>query len=86
MNVVFLSGISFLELMILSSSGWMGMPPGERDANFLRAVPEDVALYVEWAARSAGTPGAAGIDGLAADPEVRARIEEQAREAGRLEG
>ena len=68
-----------LELLILmmmsgglfSGGGLLGLPPGERDAAFLRCPPSDAVLYVEWTERSAGKPGAPGIDGLAADPEIR---------------
>ncbi|MCH7687477.1 MAG: GTP-binding protein [Planctomycetes bacterium] len=71
-----------LELLILmmvggglfSGAGLMGMPPGERDAAFLRCAPSDAVLYVEWAERSTGKPGAPGIDGLAADPEMKLAI------------
>ena len=66
-------GIGAVELLFLlaSGGGLLGMPPGERDAAFLRCAPVDAAVYVEWAERSAGKPGAPGIDGLAADPEIR---------------
>ncbi len=53
----------------------LGMPPGERDSLLLKAAPQQTLLYFEWAGRAAGQPGAAGIDGLAADPEVRAFFE-----------
>lgn len=68
-----------MELLILmmmsgglfSGGGLMGLPPGERDAAFLQCAPADSLIYVEWAERSPGKAGAPGIDGLAADPEVR---------------
>lgn len=70
-------GIGWLEvlLILLGGSGLLGMPPGERDAALLKAAPQQTLFYFEWAGRVAGQPGAAGIDGLAADPEVRAFFE-----------
>ena len=67
-------GIGWLKVLfvLLGGSGLLGMPPGERDALLLKAAPQQTLLYFEWAGRAAGQPGAAGIDGLAADPEVRA--------------
>ncbi len=54
--------------------GIMGLPPGERDAKLVQCPPQEVVLYTEWAARGNGKAGAAGIDGLAADPEILAFI------------
>ncbi len=54
--------------------GLMGLPPGERDAALVQCPPKDVVFYSEWAARGEGKPGAGGIDGLAADPEILAFI------------
>jgi hypothetical protein len=56
----------------LSGGGLMGLPPAERDAAFLKTAPADSLLYSEWAARSTGKVGEPGIDGLMADPEIRA--------------
>ena len=65
-------GLGFIELLLilLGGSGWLGMPPGERDAELLKAAPQQTLFYLEWAGRGAGQPGGAGIDGLTADPEV----------------
>lgn len=70
-------GPGLLEIVILlmggslfSADDFLGMPPGDRDAKLIAAAPADAVIYVEWAARSAGEPGAAGVDGLVADPEV----------------
>jgi len=70
-------GVGWLEVLfiLLGGSGLLGMPPGERDALLLKTAPQQVLLYFEWAGRATGQPGAAGIDGLAADPEVRAFFE-----------
>lgn len=70
-------GVGWLEVLfiLLGGSGLLGMPPGERDALLLKAAPQQTLLYFEWAGRAAGQPGAAGIDGLAADPEIRAFFE-----------
>ena len=70
-------GVRWLEVLfvLLGGSGLLGMPPGERDASLLKAAPQQTLVYFEWAGRAAGQPGAAGIDGLAADPEIRAFFE-----------
>ena len=70
-------GVSLIELLIvlLGGSGLLGMPPGARDAALLKAAPQQTLCYLEWAGRGAGQPGGAGIDGLAADPEVVAFFE-----------
>ena len=67
-------GVGLFELLflLLGGSGLLGMPPGERDAALLKGAPQQTLMYFEWAGRAAGQPGAAGIDGLAADPEIRA--------------
>ncbi len=68
-----------LLLLLTSVGGLFGMPPGERDAAFLQCAPADTAVYIEWAERSAGKPGAPGIDGLAADPEIKEFFEQVER-------
>jgi len=67
-------------LVLLSSAGVVGLPPGDRDPALLRSAPADVIYYAEWASRGAGQPGGKGIDGLAADPEIRAFL----RDIGRV--
>ena len=71
---MFMVGVSELLILLLASGGplnqFLGLPPGERDPNLVHVAPADSLLYIEWAARGEGKPGAAGIDGLAADPEV----------------
>jgi len=74
-----MAGPGPMELLILmmmsgglfSSGGMLGMPPGERDAALVKCPPADSVIYVEWSSRSFGKPGAPGIDGLAADPEIQ---------------
>lgn len=61
---------------LFSGGGLLGLPPGERDAAFVGCAPADALIYSEWAARSKGEAGAPGIDGLAADPEIRAFIKD----------
>ena len=60
---------------ILVGSGlWqfvVGMPPGERNDHLVDCAPANALVYVEWAQRSEGTPGAGGPDGFVADPEIR---------------
>jgi hypothetical protein len=66
-------GLGWLEilLVLLGGGGLFGTPPGMRDASLIKAAPQHSVLYFEWAARGAGQSGAPGIDGFAADPEVR---------------
>ena len=67
-------GIGPTLLMLLlgtGGSGLLGLPPGERSKPLIQAAPADAVMYSEWSSRGQGQPGAPGIDGLAADPEVR---------------
>ncbi len=70
-------GVGWLEVLfiLLGGSGLLGTPPGERDAALLKAAPQQTLWYFEWAGRAPGQPGGTGIDGLAADPEIRAFFE-----------
>ena len=72
------AGPTFLMLMMFGGGffggGVMGLPPGERDSALVQCPPKDVILYTEWASRGKGKPGAPGIDGLAADPEILAFV------------
>ncbi len=61
-------------MMLLSGGGLLGMPPGERVPAMLRSAPSDALIYYEWAPRGAGKAGAAGVDGLVADPEIQAFV------------
>ena len=67
-------GMGFFEilLILLSGGGLMGTPPGARDAALLKAAPQQSLFYMEWASRGAGQPGAPGMDGFVADPEIQA--------------
>ncbi len=68
-------GVGIIELMMLLSGGTlMGLPPGDRDELLAHVALSDSVLYMEWSARSQGMAGAPGIDGFAADPEIRAMI------------
>ena len=77
-------GVGFTELLMVlvsgsglfSGGGIMGLPPGERDAAFVKCAPAETLIYAEWSARSTGKAGAPGIDGLAADPEIRTFIKD----------
>jgi hypothetical protein len=66
-------GIGWFEILmlLLGGGGLVGMPPGDRDAALIKAAPQQALVYIEWTARGAGRPGAPGIDGLMADPEVQ---------------
>lgn len=58
-------------IWIVTGSGLLGLPPGERDLALLKSVPPQTVLYFEWAARGDGVAGVTGVDGFAADPEIR---------------
>ncbi len=66
-------GMNFLFVLsgLLSGGGVLGLPPGERDMHYVQAAPANAFLYSEWTARGEGTPDGPGVDGFAADPEVR---------------
>lgn len=64
----------YIVFWLFTGSGLIGLPPAERDPALLKAVPPDTSIYAEWAARGEGQPGAPGIDGFAADIEVRQLI------------
>ena len=63
-------GLWELLFWIFAGSGLVGLPPGDRDPALLKAAPPESVLYFEWAARGTGQPGATGIEGFAADPEI----------------
>jgi hypothetical protein len=65
------TGLWELLIWIVTGSGLLGLPPGERDLALLKAVPPQTVLYFEWAARGDGVVGATGVDGFAADAEIR---------------
>ncbi|MBX3450178.1 MAG: hypothetical protein KF777_11485 [Planctomycetaceae bacterium] len=69
--------VGVLELLILltGGGGFLGQPPGQRDADLIKLPPAHAQVYVEWAERSAGKPGAPGIDGWIADPEIVAFVD-----------
>ena len=69
------SGLWELLIWIVTGSGLLGLPPGDRDPALLKSVPPQTVLYFEWAARGDGIGGATGIDGFAADPEIRQFVE-----------
>lgn len=54
-----------------SADDFMGMPPKQRHAALVQAAPAGSLIFGEWAERSTGEAGAAGVDGLIADMEVR---------------
>jgi hypothetical protein len=56
---------------LFGGSDLLGMPPGERDGRLVHTAPEDAFLYHEWVPRGEGKPGAPGVDGFVADPEVK---------------
>lgn len=65
--------LGFMELLILLGGGaspGFGLPPGERDTMLVKVAPADAVAYIEWVARAEGKPGAPGVDGIVADPEI----------------
>lgn len=66
----------FLFFWLFTGSGLVGLPPGDRDAALMKAVPPQSLAYFEWAAAGPGTPGATGIDGFAADPEIQQFVQQ----------
>ncbi|MEZ6067676.1 MAG: hypothetical protein R3B90_18640 [Planctomycetaceae bacterium] len=69
-----------LVLMLLMGGGPLlapplGLPPGERDGVLQRTPPDGCLFYLEWAGRSSGELGGAGIDGMVADPEMTQFVE-----------
>ncbi len=70
---MFMGAIEGLMLLLVAGGGGggiLGMPPGERDTTLMQCPPKQVILYSEWAGRGKGKPGAPGVEGFAADPEV----------------
>jgi hypothetical protein len=73
------AGMGIAELFIIlpmltglfGGNDFLGMPPGERDARLLHTAPADAFLYHEWSPRGSGQPGAPGVDGVGADPEIQ---------------
>ena len=61
----------FFTFWLFTGSSLLGLPPGDRDPGLLNSVPPQTLIYFEWASRGEGRPGAAGVDGFAADPEIR---------------
>ena len=61
----------FVFFWLFSGCSLLGLPPGERDPSLLKAVPPSSLAYFEWASRGAGQTGAEGVEGFAADPEIR---------------
>lgn len=59
-----------------ANSGLVGFPAGERDDAYVNCAPAETLVYVEWSTRGEGEAGAEGIDGLVADPEVTAMVDD----------
>lgn len=58
-------------ILLLSGGGLMGTPPGERDAAYENCAPQKSLVYYEWSPSVEGKPGAPGVDGFVADPEIQ---------------
>lgn len=65
----------------LVSIGLPGLPPGERAPELWRMVPPDAVIALEWSARGATQPGAVGIEGILADPEIQQALQAFRRHA-----
>jgi hypothetical protein len=63
--------LGWVEVFVFLIGGVLGLPPGEHDEALVRCAPKEAIFYTDWSERSAGKAGAPGIDGLAADPEIR---------------
>src|SRR5262245_20797155 len=68
-------GFGLAEIMLLLFSGqFLGLVPGERDPLLIKSAPEQAYAYSEWTALGPGIEGVPGIEGLAADPEIKAFV------------
>ena len=68
-------GLNWAQLFIFLFGGqFLGMPPGERDAELIKTAPGNAYVYAEWTAAGAGKRGAPGFEGLMADPEIEAFV------------
>lgn len=75
MEMASFAAMGLMELLIVTLfGGAAGLPAGDRDATLLNCPPKETLLYAEWSERTAGKIGAAGVDGLMADPEIVALL------------
>ena len=65
------AGLGLWEIFfwLITGSGLLGLPPGERDPALVKSVPPQTFLYFEWASLGEGRTGASGVDGFVADSE-----------------
>src|SRR5262245_34557606 len=64
-------GLGFAEIFFLLFSGqFLGLVPGERDPELIKSPPAGAYVYQEWTALGPTEPGAPGVAGLLADPEI----------------
>ncbi len=63
------------QLLLLLSVGLPGLPPGASDPQLLSAIPADAVFAIHWSGRGAGIPGAEGLAGALADPEIQRAAE-----------
>ncbi len=61
-------------LILLFGGQSFNLIPGERDELLMKSAPESAYVYSEWTARGPGQPGAPGIEGLLADPEIETLV------------
>lgn len=62
------------QLALFLSLGLPGVPQGTADPQRLQLIPQNAVVAIAWDGRGAGTPGAAGLEGAWADPEIRRAI------------
>lgn len=59
------------QLVVWLSVGLPGLPPGTPDPQLVQVIPGNAVLVAHWDGQGRGQPGAPGIQGAAADPELR---------------
>lgn len=59
------------QLVVWLSVGLPGLPPGSPDPQLVQVVPGNAVLVVHWDGQGRGQPGAPGLLGAAADPELK---------------
>ncbi len=65
-------GFGVTEIVLLLFGGqFLGLAPGERDPLLIKSPPAHAYAYMEWTAPGRGTPGAPGLEGFVADPEIQ---------------
>lgn len=73
------AGTTDLALFIISIAtaftSLLGLPPEPRDPVMIQAAPKDALVYLEWSPRGSGKLNGPEFEGLVADPEITACIQ-----------